>query len=63
MTQTTMILAHLKTSPITPIEALQKYKCMRLAARIETLRNLGYIITTHMVQNGKGRYAKYELVK
>lgn len=47
---------------ITPLEALQKFGCFRLGARIADLRNAGYKIETKMVeQNGK-RFAQYRLI-
>ena len=46
---------------ITPLEALQKFGCFRLGARIADLRKAGYNIETKMVeQNGK-RFAQYRL--
>lgn len=46
MSQTEQILAHLKTAPITPIIALNRYGCLRLAARIAELRAAGYPISS-----------------
>ena len=69
MTQCEMILKHLKThAGITPITALEKYGCMRLAARIADLREQGYQITTlsRKVSNRFGEkvtIAEYRLVK
>lgn len=49
MTQTDMILNHLRTSgSITPREALAEYGCMRLGARIYDLRQQGYRITAQL---------------
>lgn len=63
MTQTEAILAHLKEAPITPLEALDKYRCFRLAGRINDLRKLGHPIQTDMISvNGKV-YARYSLPK
>ena len=46
---------------ITPLEALNKFGCFRLGARIADLRKAGYNIETKMVeQNGK-RFAQYRL--
>ena len=50
---------------ITPLTALTRYGCFRLAARIKDLRDEGHDIETEMVNNeitGK-RYAKYFLVR
>ena len=47
---------------ITPLEALNKFGCFRLGARIADLRKSGYKIDTKMVeQNGK-RFAQYRLI-
>lgn len=55
MTQAENILNHLKTSPITPLEALEHYGCFRLAARIKELREDGHDIKTKtkILSNGK----------
>ena len=63
LTQEQVILNHLKYDPITPLEALNRYGCMRLAAVIHALRNKGHGITMFMVmddKNGK-HYAQYSL--
>jgi hypothetical protein len=61
MSQKNRIHEHLKISPITPLEALRQYKCMRLASRVNELRRLGIDIKTEMIRNGTKRYAKYYL--
>lgn len=59
------LLTHFeKYGSITSMEAVEKYGITRLAARIKDLRDLGYDITTLMMdgQNRYGeatRYAKY----
>lgn len=61
MTQTEAIRQHLlKHNAITPLEALQQYGCMRLAARIKDLRREGLSVVSTMVEadNGK-RYCRY----
>lgn len=64
MSQNTQILTHLKTiGPITQLDALCLYGCMRLASRIEELRCRGYSIITVMVEKGGKRFASYRLVK
>lgn len=62
-TQTQRILARLeKGKSITPMEALEKYGCFRLSARIDDLRNEGHhVITNYVTKNGK-RFASYELL-
>lgn len=51
----------LRRGPLTPIEALHKVNCMRLASRIDELKKIGHNITTEIVVNGKARYARYHL--
>lgn len=60
--QNEMILEHLmKKGSITPLEALQQYRCFRLGARIYDLKRLGYNIDTEMeIRDGKC-YARYKL--
>jgi len=57
------ILYHLKIiGPITPLEALERYGCFRLGARIYDLRREGYAINKRMVIQGKRtRFAEYFL--
>jgi hypothetical protein len=61
--QNTIILNHLiNRGPLTPIEALKKYGCMRLAARINQLRDKGHNIKTTIVSSGKKHFALYSYV-
>lgn len=63
MSQTIAIFNHLEKAPITALEALTKYQCFRLAARINDLRTQGHTIHTEWtVSNGK-RFATYHLLK
>ena len=63
MSQASRILSHLKRRPITPLQALDLYGCMRLAARVADLRERGHkIITEPLEINGK-RIARYRLVQ
>ena len=56
-TQRMKILKHLQCGlSIPPMDALDRYKCFRLAARISELREDGYQITTDM-SHGYARYA------
>jgi hypothetical protein len=56
--QSRNILDHLQTfGHITPLEALSRYGCFRLAARIEELRKAGHPIYTKMV--GDPPHARY----
>lgn len=58
--QCKQILTHLKAGKsITPIEALNKYGCFRLGARIYDLRNSGYLIVTKLVEKNGKRFAEY----
>jgi hypothetical protein len=60
--QAKMIAAHLKAgNTITALEALQKFGCFRLAARIADLRKSGmHIVTSYTDRDGK-RWATYRL--
>ena len=62
-TQKTQVLADLKAgNPITPLDALQKYGCFRLASRIHDLRKEGWPIEMEMVHDDRNlSYAKYYL--
>lgn len=62
--QNKAILAHLEAGlSITPLEALKRYQCFRLGARIFDLKRQGHNIITDMVQDGRKRYASYKIVK
>ena len=61
--QSTQILAHLKAGKtITPLDALKKFYCLRLGARIHDLRARGHAIENvwHTTSDGK-RVARYRL--
>ena len=62
--QNAAILNHLKkVGPITPMEALDRYGCFRLAARIYELRQKGHDISMLKIQVGTNKYvARYTLV-
>ena len=62
-TQIQMVYHHLKNrGPITPLEAIHRYKILRLGARIFNLRALGFDISSEIVRlNGKA-FAKYTLI-
>ena len=47
---------------ITPLEALSAFRCFRLSAIIYRLREEGYVIKTHINDDGKP-YAIYVLMK
>ena len=64
--QNQLILNYLKRgNSITPIEALEKYGCFRLSARIYDLKLQGHDILKQNVQNfdKTKTYAKYTLIK
>jgi hypothetical protein len=63
-TQTERILNYLsKGKGITPIDALNRFGCFRLAARISDLRLAGHrIFTDSITKNGK-TFANYKLIK
>jgi hypothetical protein len=63
--QAALVLDHLQNFPsITPLEALQRYGCFRLAARIYELRDAGHSIVTHRMHAGaKRNVAVYVLVQ
>lgn len=62
MSQTDRILAHLQREPITPLQALRLYGCLRLGARILDLRSKGYAISTDLIEvSGRKRVARYSL--
>ena len=66
MTHNTAILKHLKRyHDITPMEALRKFRCLRLSARIYDLRQQGHdIVTVPETHKHKGvtkTYARYVL--
>lgn len=62
MTQVDAILAHLKAgNRLTPIEALNRFGCFRLAARISDLRKEGNnVLVENVTRNGK-TFAEYRL--
>jgi len=60
-----MILNHLSSGRrITAIDALNKFHCFRLAARIADLRNEGWDIRTKMIETqGGSKVAEYRLAR
>ena len=63
MTQNQQIKSYLeKGKSITPIDALNKFGCFRLAARINELRKDGLNIATKIVTKDGKSYASYRLV-
>ena len=62
MGQRTKILKYLLAgNTLTPLEALQKFGCMRLGARIWELREMEYGIKTETISKNGKRYASYKM--
>lgn len=63
--QATLILRALAQGhKLTAVDALMKFDCFRLAARISDLRNEGYDIRTRMIQLDTGKkVAQYFLAR
>ena len=61
--QNTKILNYLsKGKVLTPIQALNKFGCFRLAARIADLRKQGHTIFTDSVKKNGKTFAGYKLI-
>ena len=65
ISQNAMILNFLESGgSLTPIEALEKFQCFRLAARMNDLRKKGYVIQTEILKDDNGKsYASYSIPK
>lgn len=64
MSQTEQILAALQHGPLTPIEALERFGCFRLAARAHELRQQGHAIAVEKVKTESGKHvACYRLAR
>ena len=61
MSQEKRILSRLKRGPLTPLQALQWYGCLRLAARVHNLRGRGHDIGMRWVERDDKRFAQYYL--
>lgn len=67
-TQKESVLAHLRSGKkITPIEALNKFGCFRLAAVIHSLKNKGFLnkneaIESKLLTKGNKNFSEYSLV-
>jgi len=66
MNHTNAILGHLESGePITPVEALSKFGCFRLGARIHDLKKAGHVIDRRMIEvktrDGTARVAEYRM--
>lgn len=62
-TQEVVILAALRAGEkITPLDALDRFGCFRLASRISALKKAGHPIEKRMVKGGGGKkWAEYSL--
>jgi hypothetical protein len=63
MSQNALILQHLNRASITPLEAIERYRCLRLAARINDLKSMGHEINKQMMYLGNKKFARYTLIK
>lgn len=64
MSQDSAVLQDLKRGRvITPMTALKRYGCFRLAARIHRLRSQGHNIQTTMTESNGRRFAQYRMPK
>lgn len=58
MTQIERVVRHIEDyGSITSLEAMREYGIMRLASRINDMRELGYPIASHL-EHGKNRYGE-----
>jgi hypothetical protein len=56
------ILAYLCTgAELTPLDALQRFGCLRLGARIFALRQDGVSIVSRTIRSGRKAFAAYRL--
>jgi len=64
MTQSDQILHHMRArGSITPLLALKRYGCLRLAARIHDLEREGHLINHAWVRRGGKKFVAYSLVE
>ena len=63
MSQTRDILRHLsKGYTLTPLQALDRFACYRLAARIKEIREQGHSVAMRMVRTTNGAHiAQYSI--
>ncbi len=61
-TQNELILAALRRGErLTPLDALRRFGCFRLAARVDDLRRAGYPVRSAISVEGGKRHAVYSL--
>ena len=68
MTQKLLVLNRLKRGPLTQLQALRELGVMRLASRIDELRQSGNRIDTEMIEvekadRTKSKVARYRLIE
>lgn len=62
LSQNRLIKAALENGEsLTPMDALRRFGCFRLGARIADLKKQGLNITTTMEKDGNKRFARYRL--
>lgn len=62
--QNEQIRQHLEAgNTITPLEALSKFNCLRLGARIHNLKQIGLSISSDIVKHDGKWFAQYSLAK
>lgn len=60
--QTARILAHLQSGKtLTPLQALRRFGCFRLGARVWDLKRDGHDIRSRLVEIDGKRVARYQL--
>jgi hypothetical protein len=61
--QTDQILAYLREgNALTPLEALERFGCLRLGARVWDLKQAGFDIRSELIERNGKRFAQYTLV-
>ena len=61
-THTQLIKTHLEEhGSITALDAIEQYRCLRLAARIADMRKEGMNIVTNMITKNGATFASYEV--
>ena len=63
MSQSTAILHDLQHGArLTQLEAYTRYRCTRLAARVDDLKRAGYPVHAEMVERNGKRIAEYSMI-
>ena len=64
MTQNESILQYLQQgNSLTSLEALELFRCFRLASRVSDLRQIGHQIESVMEKHGEKHYKRYWIAK